>query len=74
MGGMNPDPHIPELVSLAEAARILGRAKQGVHRAALKGQIRAQRLDDGAGAWVFRRSYIERLAERAKQADDEKGS
>lgn len=64
---MQPDPHIPDLISLAETARILGRAKQGVHRAATKGQIRGARLDAGEGAWVFRRSYIERL--RTEQDD-----
>lgn len=64
---MQPDPHIPDLISLAEAARILGRAKQGVHRAATKGQLRGARLDGGEGAWVFRRSYIERLAEQAEE-------
>lgn len=64
--GSFSDPLIPDLVSLAEAARILGRAKQGVHRAALKGQIKCQRLDGGDGAWVFYRPYIEELA--AKQA------
>lgn len=53
------DARIPELVSLAGAARILGKSKQAVHRAALKGQLRGKRLDGGDGPWVFRRSYIE---------------
>jgi excisionase family DNA binding protein len=55
-----PTP-LPDLVSLAGAARILGASKQYVHRLVARGEIVGARLD-GDGAWVFRRDYIEGYA------------
>lgn len=66
MTSQHEDARIPDLVSLAGAAAILGKSKQALHRQALNGTLRGKRLD-GNGAWVFRRTYIEK---RAAAADD----
>ena len=62
------DARIPDLVSLAGAAAILGKSKQALHRQALNGSLRGRRLDGGSGAWVFRRTYIEQRAAAEKPA------
>jgi excisionase family DNA binding protein len=56
-----PDPGIPPLVSLAEAAQILGCSRQFAHRMVTKNQLRGRHV---GGAWVFRRALVERLAAR----------
>lgn len=57
------DPRIPDLVSLREAAALLGITKQAAHLRVQKGQLRGAQID---GAWVFRRTVIE--AARDEQA------
>lgn len=54
------DRHIPDLVSLAEAAAMLGVSKQYLHRQYLApGTLRGAQA---GGTWVFRRTVVERLA------------
>jgi hypothetical protein len=55
------DPRIPDLVSLSEAAEILGITRQAVHLRAQNGQLRGALIGK---SWVFRRSVVE--AARAK--------
>jgi hypothetical protein len=66
----NPPPrdrHIPDLLTLVDAAKVLNMTRQGLHKAATKGQILGYQL--GQGVWVFRRIVIEReAAERKKKA------
>lgn len=51
------DKHIPDLVSLAEAAVILDVSRNAVHKMATKGQL----LGAQAGTtWVFRKAVVER--------------
>lgn len=54
------DPRIPDLVSLRQAAEILGISKQAAHKRALKGQLQGTQVD---GAWLFRRAVVEKAAE-----------
>lgn len=62
------DRHIPPLVSVTEAADILGMTRQGVLKAANNGQLRGRK----AGAtWVFRRVLVEREAARRIAAAEE---
>ena len=55
-----PDPRIPDLVSLRQAAEILHISKQAAHKRATKGQLQGKQID---GAWLFRRDVVERAAE-----------
>jgi predicted site-specific integrase-resolvase len=58
------DRHIPELLTLKDAADKIGISRQALHKAASKGQVRGALL--GQGVWVFRKVVIEReAAERA---------
>lgn len=50
------DPRIPDLVSLQEAADLLGISKQAVHKRAEHGQLLGARAGN---AWVFRRALVE---------------
>lgn len=50
------DPRIPDLVSLTEAAEILGISRQGAHKRADRGQLLGAKV---GGTWVFRRVVVE---------------
>ncbi|WP_320069589.1 helix-turn-helix domain-containing protein [Micromonospora sp. RTGN7] len=50
------DPRIPDLVSLQEAADILGISKQAVHKRIKAAQLVGAQV---GSAWVFRRSVVE---------------
>lgn len=54
------DPRIPDLVSLRQAAEILGISKQAAHKRVTKGQLQGIQVD---GAWLFRRTVVEKAAE-----------
>ncbi len=51
------DPRIPDLVSLHEAAEIMGMTRQAAHKMVTKGQLRGARVGT---TWVFRRIVVER--------------
>lgn len=51
------DPRIPDLVSLAEAAQLMGMSRQAAHKMVMKGQLRGAQV---GGTWVFRRAVVER--------------
>lgn len=53
------DPRIPDLVSLRQAAEILGISKQAAHKRALRGQLLGTQVD---GAWLFRREVVAKAA------------
>jgi hypothetical protein len=59
------DRHIPDLVSAAEAAAILGITRQAVQLAANNGQLLGAKV---GSTWVFRRVVVERAA--AGRAND----
>ncbi|WP_415648278.1 helix-turn-helix domain-containing protein [Stackebrandtia soli] len=63
-----PDPRIPPLVSLREAARILGKHKNTVLKRARAGQLQCARVDED-GEWVFVRSHIEWVAKKEARED-----
>ena len=63
-----PDPRIPALVSLAGAARILGKHKNTVRARAQRGQLQSARID-GDGEWVFLESHIEWVAEQEARGE-----
>ncbi|TCB97593.1 DNA-binding protein [Micromonospora zingiberis] len=50
------DAKIPDLVSLQEAADMLGISKQAAHKRAERGQLLGARV---GSAWVFRRALVE---------------
>jgi len=50
------DNRIPDLVSLAEAAEIMGMSRQAAHKMVTKGQLRGAQV---GGTWVFRRAVVE---------------
>lgn len=52
-----PDRHIPDLVSLAEAADILGVSRQAVHKMVMYGRLPAAQAGT---TWVIRRVVVER--------------
>lgn len=54
-----PDRHIPPLVSMHEAADMLGMSKQAMHKMINAGRIPAARA---GSAWVLRRVVVERHA------------
>jgi hypothetical protein len=56
-----PDSRIPDLVSLRQAAEILGLKRAMTHRLAKSGQLRGRLVDT---AWVFRRSVVEKLRDQ----------
>jgi excisionase family DNA binding protein len=57
------DPHIPDLVSLKEAAEILGVSRQMTHKLAVKGELRGARVGE---AWAFRRVAVQRMRDKAR--------
>lgn len=58
------------LVSVAEAGRILGVTTVTVQRWARDGSIAAEKMPGKTGAYVLRRSEVERVkSERAAKAD-----
>lgn len=50
------DPKIPDLLSLTEAAEMLGISRQAVHKRAMRGQLLGAQV---GGTWVFRRVVVE---------------
>lgn len=59
------DRHIPDLVSLREAAAILKMSKQAAHKRAMNGYLVGAQVD---GAWVFRRSVVEAATDESHPA------
>ena len=58
-----------ELITSARAAIILGKSTRTIHRMAEAGDlVYVQKLPPPNGAFLFRRSYIERLADEAAEA------
>ncbi len=55
------DPRIPDLVSLQEAADILGLKRAMTHRLVQQGELRGRKI---AGAWLFRRVVVEKLRDK----------
>jgi hypothetical protein len=61
------DKHIPDLVSKAEAAAILGISPQAVQQMEANGRLKGAKAGT---TWVFRRVVVERLAAgRAPEGD-----
>ena len=58
------DRHIPDLMTLVDAAIHIGMSRQALHKAARRGQILGARL--GQGVWVFRRAVVERYRDQRK--------
>jgi hypothetical protein len=58
-----------ELITSAKAAIILGKSVSTIRRMAEAGELQTvQKLPPPNGAWLFRRSYIEALADEAAEA------
>lgn len=57
------DPRIPDLVSLTEAAEMLGITRQAAHLRAQNGQLPGRLVGK---TWVFRRSEVARRAETSE--------
>lgn len=57
------DRHIPDLVSLAEAADIMGVSRQAAHKMVAKGQLRGARIGT---TWVFRKIVVEKMPKHDK--------
>lgn len=55
------DRHIPDLVSLSQAAEILGVSRQAVHKMITNGRLQGALVGT---TWVFRRIAVERMAPR----------
>ncbi len=66
MTGPPRDRHIPDLVTLDEAADILGVVRQYAHRLAHSGQLLGATVGKGK-TWVFRRVVVERLRDQRDQ-------
>jgi excisionase family DNA binding protein len=62
------DRHIPDLVSKAQAAEILGVSPQAVQKMVDKGRLAGAQAGT---TWVFRRVVVERMAAGRKGAADE---
>lgn len=58
------DPRLVDLVSLHEAADILGVSRQGVHKMLTRGELRGARAGD---TWVFRRAAVEKYRNNKEQ-------
>jgi excisionase family DNA binding protein len=56
------DPKIPDLVSKAQAAEILGVSHQAVQQMVAKGRLKGAQV---GATWVFRRAAIEALRRRS---------
>ena len=62
MDGPPRDRHIPDLVSLAEAAAMLRVSKQYLHRQYVRtGTLRGAQV---GGTYVFRRAAVEKLRDQ----------
>lgn len=58
-----------ELITSGQAGVILGKSVATIRRMAEAGQLETvQKLPQPNGAWLFRRSYIERLRDEAAEA------
>ena len=57
------DRHIPDLVTLEEAGRLLGISRQGVHKMAMAGHLPVKRV---GSTWVARRVVVQRLADKSQ--------
>lgn len=55
------DRHIPDLVSKAQAAEILGISHQAVQQMVANGRLKGAQVGT---TWVFRRAVVERLVKR----------
>ncbi len=60
------DPRIPDLVSLHEAAEILGYTRQYTHRIVMRGELRGARIGT---TWVFRRTAVEKYRKARDEED-----
>lgn len=56
MKNLPRDRHIPDLVSLAEAAQIMGMTRQAAHQLVQRGLLVGAQVGT---TWVFRRSVAE---------------
>lgn len=61
------DSEIPDLVSLAGAAKILRMSKQAVHKRVMAGDLPGKMVD---GMWVFQRSEVLNLAIELGRAEE----
>lgn len=61
------DRHIPDLVSKAEAAKIIGISHQAVQQMVANGRLKGAQVGT---TWVFRRAEVERLAAGRKAVPD----
>jgi excisionase family DNA binding protein len=55
------DRHIPDMVSKAQAAEILGISHQAVQQMVANGRLKGAQVGT---TWVFRRAVVERLVKR----------
>lgn len=55
------DPRLVDLVSLHEAADIIGVTRQYAHRLVMRGELRGARAGD---TWVFRRAAVQQYKDR----------
>ncbi len=64
------DKHIPDLVSKAQAAEILGVTHQAVQQMADKGRLKGAKV---GSTWVFRRVVVERMV-AGRKAESAEGA
>lgn len=55
------DPEIPDLLSMTEAADMIGISRQAMRKRAERGQVAGAVIGE-ANVWVFRRELIEQIA------------
>jgi excisionase family DNA binding protein len=60
------DSRIPDLVSLHEAATIIGVTRQYAHRIVMRGELRGARIGT---TWVFRRAAVEKYGKNRKEQE-----
>lgn len=58
-GQPRDDRHIPDLVTLHEAADIMGITRQAAHKMVTSGRLPGRKI--GTAGWVFRRVVAERF-------------
>jgi len=61
------DRHIPDLVSVTEAAQMLAVSRQAIHKMARKGQLLGARAGT---TWVFRRAVVQRARDKQTGGTD----